>query len=66
MLQPHTKFAAFLVVVSAWISTAFMTIRFLQAVEYCVELTDGYAARGLCHVLEVRTNQDFSHNQNKL
>lgn len=23
-----------------------------QAVEYCVELTDGYAARGLCQVLE--------------
>jgi len=23
-----------------------------QAVEYCVELTDGYAAHGLCHVLE--------------
>lgn len=25
-----------------------------QAVEYCVDLTDGYATRGLCHVLEVR------------
>ncbi|XP_022793390.1 conserved oligomeric Golgi complex subunit 7-like [Stylophora pistillata] len=23
-----------------------------QAVEYCIDLTDGYAARGLCHVLE--------------
>lgn len=23
-----------------------------QAVEYCVDLTDGYATRGLCHVLE--------------
>lgn len=27
-----------------------------QAVEYCVDLTDGYATRGLCHVLEVRIN----------
>ena len=29
----------------------------LQAVEHCVELTDGYAARGLCQVLEVRISE---------
>ena len=37
---------------------------FPQAVEYCVELTDGYAARGLCHVLEVSININPTFTRN--
>ena len=41
-----------------------LLLYFLQAVDCCVELTDGYAAHGLCHVLEVRTHQANSGSYN--